>query len=142
MAIKARMTEMSNDHQLLGVKKIDADIESYLSDIGEVFRAFRDHDSGCTSFGVAVEGGRWFVKYSDVPIAIRWLRQAMHFNSIVYHKALPRFRHAFETDGGFALVYDWVYFCPFARRANCRGIYQRCGVRQTCLSLCAGAFAE
>ena len=108
MAIKGRMTEMSNYHPLLNVEKIDTDIESYLIDIGDIFRAFRDHDSGCTSFGVAVEGGRWFVKHSDVPIAIQRLGQAIHLNSIVRHKALPRLRHSFETDDGFSVVYDWV----------------------------------
>ena len=99
---------MSNHHPLLDVEKIDTDIESYLIDIGEIFRAFRDHDSGCISFGVAIEGGRWFVKHSDVPIAIQRLRQAIHLNSIVRHKALPRLRHSFETDDGFSVVYDWV----------------------------------
>ena len=42
---------MPDRHPLLEIEKIDTDIEPYLNRIGEIFRAFRFHDSGCTSLG-------------------------------------------------------------------------------------------
>jgi serine/threonine-protein kinase len=87
---------------------IDVEIEPYLEQIGEVFRAFREQDSGCLSYGVLTQGRRWFVKHSDEPRGIASLRRAFHLNSTVQHTALPRLHNSFNTPGGFALVYDWA----------------------------------
>jgi serine/threonine-protein kinase len=87
---------------------IDVDIERYLGQIGKVFRAFREQDSGCLSYGVLIQGGRWFVKHSDEPRGIASLRRAFHLNSTVQHPALPRLHNSFDSPGGFALVYEWV----------------------------------
>jgi len=89
-------------------RKLTTDIESYLNEIGEVFQAFRDQDSGCVSFGVLAQGRRWFVKHSNNDRGMASLRRAQHLHSTVRHAALPRFYHAFETPGGLALVFDWV----------------------------------
>jgi serine/threonine-protein kinase len=95
-------------HPLTEVTAIDVPVEQYLRESGEVFQAFRHQDSGTTSYGVLVEGERWFVKPSDHPSIVESLRRALHLNTTVRHPALPRFRHTFETPGGLELVYDWV----------------------------------
>lgn len=100
--------EMLMSNSLTEVGDIDVDIELYLGQVGEVFRAFRDRDSGCVSYGVLAGGKRWFVKHSDDPRGIESLRRAHHLNSCVSHRALPRLHHTIETPGGFALVYDWA----------------------------------
>lgn len=102
-------------HPLTDVTRVDEPLAAYFDRVGEVFRVFDQQDSGNVSYGVAVEGRRWFVKHSVVPRAIGWLRQAIALNRRVRHPAMPRLHHAFETRGtppespdGLALVYDWV----------------------------------
>ncbi|HIO64168.1 MAG TPA: serine/threonine protein kinase, partial [Dehalococcoidia bacterium] len=46
---------------LATVTKIQMDIEDCLRSVGEVFRAFRDQDSTCISYGVLSSDRRWFV---------------------------------------------------------------------------------
>ena len=99
---------MPTQHLLLNVAEIDTDIETYLKQIGKITYRFPVHDSGCRSFGVKVNSERWFVKYSNVPQAITWLKQAVRFHAAVQHAALPQLHNAFTTPDGFALVYDWV----------------------------------
>jgi serine/threonine-protein kinase len=93
---------------LIRVRRIETGIEPYLDQLGEVFQAFRDQDSGCTSYGVSAAGRRWFVKHSDEPRGISSLRRALDLHSIVRHEALPGLHNAFVTPGGLALVFDWV----------------------------------
>ena len=93
---------------LTSINKVDVDIETYLAEAGEVFRAFRDQDSGCVSYGVLAGGRRRFVKHSDDPRGMASLRRAQVLHSRIQHRALPRLRNVFETPGGLALVQDWV----------------------------------
>jgi len=87
---------------------IDVDVEQYLSQVGEVFEAFREQDSGCVSFGVLAAGRRWFVKHSSDPRAIAGLERARALHAAVQHPALPALHHSFRTPDGLALVLDWV----------------------------------
>jgi serine/threonine-protein kinase len=106
---------------LIKVRRIKVDIESYLDQLGEVFRAFRDQDSGCISYGVLAGGTRWFVKHSDEPRGFASLRRAQHLHSTVRHEALPGLHNAFETPGGLALVFDWVPGEPLYDYTRFRG---------------------
>ena len=99
---------MPVQNELLEIEQTNTELESYLTRIGKISYRFPAHDSGCQSFGVTVDGQRWFVKYSGVPQAITWLKQAVHFHSVIQHEALPRLHNAFSTPEGFTLVYDWV----------------------------------
>jgi serine/threonine-protein kinase len=87
---------------------IDLPIEEYLAQVGTVFRAFRDQDSGCVSYGVEAEGKHWFVKHADNPRGMGSLRRARHLHTTVAHPALPHLHDAIETPTGLALVYDWL----------------------------------
>ena len=93
---------------LTDVSLIEVSVERYLRDSGEVFQVFRHQGSGTVSYGVLVDGERWFVKPSDDPSIVESLRRAVHLHTTVQHPALPRFRNSFATPGGLALVYDWV----------------------------------
>ena len=95
-------------HPLTEVHSIGVGVEVYLAQIGQVFRAFRQQDSGNLAYGVRSEGQRWFVKHSSEPRAFPGLRRAQALNARVQHPALPRFYNAFETADGLALVYEWV----------------------------------
>jgi serine/threonine-protein kinase len=87
---------------------VDVDVETYLNQKGEVFRAFRAQDSGCVSYGVLVGGRRWFVKHSSVLRAIEGLARARALHTAVQHPALPALHHSFRTPDGMALVFDWL----------------------------------
>lgn len=93
---------------LTEIGRIDIDIESYLQSQGEVFRAFREQDSGCVSYGVLAGGRRWLVKHSHDPQGIASLESARRLYAAMQHPALPRLHNAFETPGGLALVLDWL----------------------------------
>ena len=95
-------------HPLTEIEAIDVAIEPYLRQVGEVFQAFRQQDSGTVSYGVLVGGRRWFVKESDNPSIVESLRRALHLHTKVQHTALPRLYNSFRTPGGLALVYEWV----------------------------------
>lgn len=90
------------------VASVDRDIETYLRTQGEIFRAFREQDSDCISYGVLVDGRRWFVKHSQTPRGMASLERAQHVYRAVQHPALPRLHNAFETPGGLAIVLDWL----------------------------------
>lgn len=95
-------------YSLTAADIIDVDIEFYMAQAGEVFRAFRNQDSGCVSYGVLAQGRRWFVKHSEDPRGVASLRRAQYLHSNVGHRALPHLYHTFETPGELALVYEWV----------------------------------
>lgn len=95
-------------HPLLDVASVDH-LESYLEGVGDVFQVFRDQDSGCVSYGVAIGGERWFVKGAVQPPAMTSLRRALGVHGAVQHSAIVPLRHQFQLHGGGqALVYPWV----------------------------------
>ena len=95
-------------HPLTEIEVIDVAIEPYLRQVGEVFQAFRQQDSGTVSYGALVGGRRWFVKESGNPSIVESLRRALHLHTTVQHTALPRLHSWFRTPGGLVLVYEWV----------------------------------
>ena len=96
------------EHPLLNVPEINTDIETYLNHIADTTYPFPEHDSGCQSFQAVVDQQRWFVKHSNIPQSVTWLKQAVRFHAAVQHEALPQLHNAFTTPDGFTLVYDWV----------------------------------
>ena len=94
--------------RLVGVGAIEEDIETYLARWGQIFKVFRRQDSGCISFGVWLEGRRWFVKHSSKARGMAGLRRSRHLHGTFDHPALPRLYNCFRTPGGLALVYEWL----------------------------------
>jgi len=95
-------------NRLVGVDRIQEDIESYLARWGRIFKAFRRQDSGCVSYGVELDGRRWFVKHSDQARGMAGLDRARHLHEAIAHPALARLYNSFTTPGGLALVYEWL----------------------------------
>ncbi|MEU0386412.1 serine/threonine-protein kinase [Streptomyces chartreusis] len=95
-------------HPLLEITEV-ARTEPYLRTVGEVFRAFRDQDSGCVSYGVRLaDGERWFVKEATTDAAQRSLHRAWAFHRAVRHPAIVPQLHRFATgDGRTAVVLPW-----------------------------------
>ncbi|MET9814063.1 serine/threonine protein kinase [Streptomyces sp. NPDC006355] len=95
-------------HPLLDITEV-ARSEPYLRGVGEVFRSFRDQDSGCVSYGVRLaDGERWFVKEAPTDAARHSLDRAWAFHRAVRHPAIVPLLHRFRVrDGGTAVVMPW-----------------------------------
>ncbi|MFF1765168.1 serine/threonine protein kinase [Streptomyces sp. NPDC058249] len=95
-------------HPLLGVDEVPA-VEPYLGRVGEVFRAFREQDSGCASYGVRLlDGARWFVKEAVTDRARRSLARGWAFHRAVRHPAIvPQVHRIAVPGGGWAVVMPW-----------------------------------
>ncbi|MFE1942356.1 serine/threonine-protein kinase [Streptomyces massasporeus] len=95
-------------HPLLDVTEV-ARTEPYLRTVGEVFRAFRDQDSGCVSYGVRLaDGERWFVKEATTVAARHSLDRAWAFHRAVRHLAIVPQLHRFRVGSGApAVVMPW-----------------------------------
>lgn len=94
-------------HPLLDTGPVDA-LEPFLHEVGTVFSVFREQDSGCVSYGVAVRGKRWFVKGAVASDAFASLRRAMQVHALVRHPAIVHLERSIALRGGLALVYPWV----------------------------------
>ncbi|MGX1668561.1 serine/threonine protein kinase [Streptomyces sp. NPDC055400] len=94
-------------HPLLDVASVER-LEPYLEGVGHIFRAFREQDSGCVSYGVAVGGERWFVKSAATAAGVTSLARALGVHGAVQHPAIVPLHHHFKIQGGLALIYPWV----------------------------------
>ncbi|MCQ8774854.1 serine/threonine-protein kinase [Streptomyces telluris] len=94
-------------HPLLDVAHVTT-FDAYVADIGTIFRTFADQDSGCVSYGVLIDGRKWFVKSASTPEAVSSLRRAANVHQAVAHPAITPLLHSITTDDGLALVYPWV----------------------------------
>ncbi|MFD9601272.1 serine/threonine protein kinase [Streptomyces sp. NPDC059970] len=94
-------------HPLLDVTHVAA-FETYVGGIGTIFRTFADQDSGCTSYGVLVDGQSWFVKTASTPEAVSSLHRAESVHQAVTHSAIVPLLHSFSTQDGLVLVYPWA----------------------------------
>jgi hypothetical protein len=107
-------------HPLLDVDEIP-ETEPYLRSVGEVFRSFREQDSGCLSHGVRLpDGSRWFVKEATTDRAQRSLDRAWAFHGRVRHPAMvPQVHRVAVGDRRTAVVMPWhdgeILYDPTAR---------------------------
>ncbi|MEU0943849.1 serine/threonine protein kinase [Streptomyces canus] len=107
-------------HPLLDVDEIP-ETEPYLRSVGEVFRSFREQDSGCLSHGVRLpDGSRWFVKEATTDRAQRSLDRAWAFHRAVRHPAIvPQLHRIAVGDRRTAVVMPWhdgeILYDPTAR---------------------------
>jgi hypothetical protein len=123
---------------LLACERIVA-VEPFLRSIGDVFAVFDTQDSGNVSYGVDVDGTRYFVKTAGDPADRRDLldhatRVALLDNAIELarscrHPCMPELHHVIASDVGPALVYAWLpgelVNAPAARRHDPTTAYQR-----------------
>jgi hypothetical protein len=99
------------------------EVAALLARIGDAFAVFEQQDSGCTAYGIGVDGQRWFVKVSREQRAIPSLLRAIEFHRAVAHPAIIALADSCRTHDGVALVYPWVdgevlYGAPMGGRAK------------------------
>ena len=102
------------------VPRVDLDPPTFLSQRGEIFAVFdeRMQDSGNISYGVEINGERYFVKtagrpdddrpYLDLSGRVSLLRNAVRLAKSSDHRTLPKFHQVVESSSGPMLTYDWV----------------------------------
>jgi serine/threonine-protein kinase len=91
------------------VDALESDVGRHLEALGEVFATIEHHDSGNTSWGVRIEGERWFVKAAAHAEGVGWLQSAVRFHAAVQHPHIvPLHRAVPVAGGGLALLYPWV----------------------------------
>ena len=101
-------------------RAIDKHPAHYLEQVGEVFARFganTSQDSGNLSFGVDMDGQRFFIKtagdaadtapYLDFAGRERLLRNAARIAEMIRHRLLPNFHGLIESPGGPLLAYEW-----------------------------------
>ncbi|MFF3359153.1 serine/threonine protein kinase [Streptomyces sp. NPDC002917] len=94
-------------HPLLGIDELTA-LEPYLGQVGELFAAFRDQDSGCVSYGVQLAGGeRWFVKEALTDAARQSLERGWAFHQAVKHPVIVPQVHRMLVGDRWAVVMPW-----------------------------------
>ena len=90
---------------------------SFLGRYGSVFQVFDDQDSGNICFGVGNGDKRYFVKLAGAPTlrgtgtpkeAVERLKAALPLYQDLQQESLIRLEEAVETEGGFALVFQWA----------------------------------
>jgi serine/threonine-protein kinase len=79
---------------------------------------FDQQDSGNVSYGVEVDGRRFFAKTAGSPLTpapvlsheqrVELLRSVIHLHVSVSHTALVPLRHVVESPHGPILIFDWV----------------------------------
>ena len=95
-------------HPLLDAT-LEHDVGAHLARLGEVFAVIEGHDSGNTSWGVEIDGERWFVKAAFDPRAVAYLQSAVRFHAAVAHPAVVPLCRSLPVDGdGLAVVHPWV----------------------------------
>ena len=102
------------------LQRVESEPATFLSQRGEIFAVFdeRTQDSGNVSYGVEVDGRRYFVKiagrpddntsYLDHTGRVSLLRNAVKLAESSDHRTLPNLHQVVETSWGPMLVYDWV----------------------------------
>lgn len=107
-------------HPLLDQETIEMQPDVYLNSIGSVFAQFgtKGQGSGNISYGVEVDGERYFVKTAGDPgdnrpflgyaERVGFLRNAVRLARSCDHPALPRLFQVIESPLGPMLVYEWV----------------------------------
>lgn len=75
--------------------------------LGEVFAVFDDQDSRCLSYGIVIEGARWFVKLAPDPATAAMLRSAACFHAQVRHPVILTPAAFADLGGRAAIAYPW-----------------------------------
>jgi serine/threonine-protein kinase len=107
-------------HPLLDIDRIDDMPESYLLSTGGMFALFdeRTQDSGNVSYGVELDGKRYFIKTAGSPEdtaanlshqqRVTYLLNAVSLAESCDHPALPRLYNVIQSPQGPMLVYAWA----------------------------------
>ncbi len=90
---------------------------NWLAPFGVVFRVWDRQDSGNIAFGLKIEDQQVFIKYAGAATAdyeghavdaVRRLREAADVYEILEHPTLVRLLDHFETEDGYAMLFEWA----------------------------------
>ncbi len=107
-------------HPLLSCESINQLPGQFLRSVGNVFAVFGDQtqDSGNISYGVRIDGERYFVKtaghpqdpkpFLKYPQRVALLRNAARLHTSFCHPILPPLYRVIESPSGPLLIYEWV----------------------------------
>jgi serine/threonine-protein kinase len=128
-------------HPLLDCASLDQPPDQFLRAVGVVFAEFGSltQDSGNCSYGLRIEGQRYFVKTAGQPAdaeldprhaaRVAQLRNAVRLHASCRHPILPPLQQAIESPSGPLLVYPWfdgeLLAVPRAQRDDPRSSLQR-----------------
>jgi len=84
------------------------DPRARLAALGEVFAVFEEQDSGCRSYGVAIDGTRWFVKIAPGAARAALLRSAARFHAAVRHPVILAPVAFADLGERAAFAYPWA----------------------------------
>lgn len=88
--------------------QVPVDLSSWLDAVGETFATIEFHDSGCTSYGVRIDGENWFVKAAFDEQRDQ-LHGAIRVHATLQHPAIVPMESNFVLLGdGTAVVYPWI----------------------------------
>lgn len=99
------------------VQCVELDPTSFLSQKGEIFAVFDEQDSGNVSYGVEIDGRRYFVKTAGRPDdssnldhsgRVSLLCNAVRLAESSDHRTLPQLHQVGDSAWGPMLIYDWV----------------------------------
>jgi len=127
------------NHSLLTINSIDQAPAAYLQTVGDLFALFNTQDSGNVSYGVRIEGERYFVKTAGAPDdprpylsheqRVALLRNAFALAQSAAHPTLCHLHHVIESPQGPLLVYEWLegelLGVPRAQRNDPASAHQR-----------------
>jgi serine/threonine-protein kinase len=108
---------LSERRPLSELREVDRDPESFLREVGKVFRVFSNQDSSNLCYGVECRGERFFVKTAgrrevgtprSHAARCEALRRAARRARSLQHRALPQLLEQIETPAGPMLIYEWV----------------------------------
>jgi hypothetical protein len=105
---------------LLTAHRTQLSAHAFISASGREFSVFdaRTQDSGNVSYGVEIEGRRFFVKTAGSPAVtgtalshaerVALLRNATQLHRTIHHDVLAVLRNVVEAQDGPLLVHDWI----------------------------------
>ncbi|HET8931533.1 MAG TPA: hypothetical protein VFN21_12810 [Acidimicrobiales bacterium] len=77
-------------------------------DLSKAFAIFPDQDSGCRSYGIELEGARWFVKVATSAGSAESLRRAIAFHRAVTHPVIVAPHHLHDGGGeNVRMIFPW-----------------------------------
>ena len=127
-------------HSLFDIESIEQSPQSYLHSTGGVFTVFdeRTQDSGNVSYGVCLDGERYFIKTAGSPCnrgnmphaqRVTYLLNAAALARSCDHPTLPRLHSVIQSPDGPMLVYAWangeLLHANRAEREQPQSAYQR-----------------
>jgi serine/threonine-protein kinase len=88
--------------------RVAGDVRTLVAELGEIFLAFDDDESGCLVTGLADDAGEWCVKHAVNAQGAAAQARALAVHDAVQHPALVAPVRVVDGDHGPIVVYPWI----------------------------------